>query len=198
MLAKILTGGFVLIMVGAVIAGAIAVLGPLEEHVSAQAGEGSRFNPGEHAGIAAESQGRGQAGQAPGYGQEQGQEQGQGLGRGQGQGQGQGRGQAEGLEPHAAPESETIEGVVVATDELVIETASGKTVQVGLGPIAYREALGFVLDTKQNVRISGYWEDGEFKATQLENLTTNQSIVLRDSSGRPMWAGQGRGKNRSS
>jgi hypothetical protein len=86
--------------------------------------------------------------------------------------------------------------VVVETDELFIETAEGETVQVGLGPSAYREAQGFVLQLEETVRINGYWEDDEFKAIQLENLTTGQSIVLRDTAGRPMWAGQGRGRNR--
>jgi hypothetical protein len=95
-------------------------------------------------------------------------------------------------------ELETIEGVVVETDELVIETPDGKTVLVGLGPSTYRESLGFVLQTGENVRVAGYWKDDEFKATQLEKLETGESIVLRDATGRPMWAGQGRGKNRTS
>jgi predicted N-acetyltransferase YhbS len=79
----------------------------------------------------------------------------------------------------------------------VIETAAGERIQVGLGPSAYREAQGFALKTGENVRVSGYWEDGEFKATELENQTTGQSIVLRALDGRPMWAGQGRGANRN-
>jgi hypothetical protein len=91
-----------------------------------------------------------------------------------------------------------IEGLVLAMDELVIETSSGTTVQVGLGPSFYRESQGFVLEVGANVRVSGYWEENEFKAAQVENLDTGQSIILRDASGRPMWAGQGRGKNRSS
>ena len=203
MLTKILTGGFVLLMVGAVIAGAIAVFSPSEEHVSAEARARGQLNAAEHAGNAPQGQGQGAGGQGQGLGRGQGQglgqsqEQGQALGQGQGQGLGQGR--AEGSETYTTPvDVETIEGVVIETNDLVIETASGETVQVGLGPIAYREAQGFVLETQQNVRVAGYWEDGEFKATLLENLTTNQSIVLRDSSGRPMWAGQGRGQNRNS
>jgi hypothetical protein len=101
------------------------------------------------------------------------------------------------LELEAAPlELETLEGVVVETDELVIEAADGKTVQVGLGPSTYRASLDFALQPGENVRVAGYWEAGEFKATQLESLDTGASIILRDATGRPMWAGQGRGKNR--
>ena len=85
-----------------------------------------------------------------------------------------------------------IEGFVVETDELVVETADGQTVQVGLGPSQYREDQGFVLNLGTQVRVSGYWEEDEFKAMQVEDLDTGESIVLRDVSGRPMWAGQGR------
>ena len=93
---------------------------------------------------------------------------------------------------------ETVEGIVVETDELVLETANGLTVQVGLGPSQYRASQGFVLNVNDAVRVTGYWEDDEFKATRVDNLENGTSIVLRDPSGRPMWAGQGCGQNRSS
>lgn len=206
MLTKILTGGFILIMIGALVAGAIAVFSPSEEaHAQANERE-TRFGQdaqaetrvGRGQGVSRQAQGQG-LGQSQGQGFEQGQGQGQSQALGQSQDwiQGQGRGR-EGSESKAASlEQTTLEGIVVETGELFIETAAGETVQVGLGPSAYRESLGFVLKLGDSVRVSGYWEDGEFKATQLENQTTGQSIVLRDPSGRPMWAGQGRGKNRS-
>jgi hypothetical protein len=87
---------------------------------------------------------------------------------------------------------ETVEGTVLETDELVVETADGQIVQIGLGPSHYREGQGFTLQVGDEVRVSGYWEDGEFKAGQVEILATGAHIVLRDASGRPMWAGQGR------
>ena len=43
--------------------------------------------------------------------------------------------------------------------------------------------------------MTGFYEDGEFKAGTVENLTTGETIVLRDEAGRPMWSGQGRLKN---
>jgi hypothetical protein len=185
MLTKILTGGFILIMIGAVVAGAIAILGPSDEAHGPSGAHGLAEGRGRDTGL-------GLGAQAKTFSE------GRGQGAG-GQRQGQGLGRTEGLYSEAAPqELETIEGSVVETDELVIETASGEIVQVGLGPSAYREAQGFVVQTGESVRVSGYWEDDEFKATELENQTTGQSIVLRDASGRPMWAGQGRGRNRTS
>ena len=217
MVKKVLVGAFLALMVGAIIAGAIALFGQ-----SADAHAYARTEAGEQGAVArrgANGQ-RGQAGDAqldcegP---QGEGQGQGRGAGRGteelqsgsslgspgqggrgqgeQGQGQGQGRGQGLSVEPQAAKADwQEIEGLVVETAELVVQTASGD-VQVGLGPSFYRDAAGFVLNVGDNVRVSGYWEDGELKAAQVENVDSGESIVLRDSSGRPMWAGQGRGKN---
>lgn len=229
MLKKILVGGLVLIMVGSVVAGAMALFAPSEEDCArtetrAQGqgfgqgaqGDGQRRGAeGSQAGARGEGQGQGigrDQGQAQvqrqGFGRDQGQAQGQGQqdqgqqGQGQGQGQqgqGQGSGRALDSETTAAPaEGDVIEGVVLETEDLVLETASGKKVQIGLGPGFYRESKGFVLQSGENVRVSGYWEDDEFKAAQVENLDTGESIVLRDANGRPMWAGQGRGKNRNS
>jgi hypothetical protein len=118
-----------------------------------------------------------------------------------GQDQGQrGQGQDGGLNGTCEPQAEleewvTVEGTVLQTLELVVETEDGETVQVGLGPSHYRDAQGFVLGVGDQVRISGYWEDGEFKAGQVENLTNGDTITLRDAYGRPMWSGQGRGNS---
>jgi hypothetical protein len=98
----------------------------------------------------------------------------------------------------APAEGEAIEGIVLEREELLVQTADGEKVHVGLGPSFYRESQGFDLQLGEEVRISGFWEGDEFKAATVENLSTGESIVLRDVSGRPMWAGQGRGKNRSS
>jgi hypothetical protein len=220
MLSKILTGGFILIMIGAVVAGAIAVFGSSQEgHAIAETRNGVRLDQGNQAEGLRGGQGRGVEAQVEGQGLGRGQGYGQGLdlddeqGQGQGLGQGQGRGQSlgsgqgsiqrqgsgVGQETYASPQDlETVEGEVVALEDLVIETAQGESVLVGLGPSAYRESQNFAVEIGQTVRVAGYWEDDEFKATQLENLTSGQSIVLRDATGRPMWAGQGRGKNRSS
>jgi hypothetical protein len=154
---------------------------------------------------------------APGGGYGRGQSQGQenqvsaaqsgDSGRGQGQGRagqvsaqqggGNGRGQGEASQAQPEPQADhsdwqTIEGTVLETSELVIETAEGQTVQIGLGPSHYREGQGFVLEVGEEVSVSGYYEDEEFRAGQVVKLATGESILLRDADGRPMWAGRGR------
>jgi hypothetical protein len=64
-------------------------------------------------------------------------------------------------------------------------------VLIGMGPTWYREEAGFVVQAGEQVRVRGFYEDGEFKAGTVENLSTAQQIQLRDATGRPGWAGRG-------
>lgn len=84
--------------------------------------------------------------------------------------------------------------VIEAGNELVVETAQGEIV-VGLGQASFREAAGFEVQVGDQVTVRGYDEDGEFKAGTVDNLTAGTSITLRDSTGRPMWAGNGNNRN---
>ena len=117
-----------------------------------------------------------------------------GAGNGNGNGQGGGFGQGQ-SEAETVADWETLAGTVVAMDdELIIETAEGQ-VTVGLGQSTYREEMGFTLEVGDEMLVTGFYEDGEFKAGTVENITTGQTIVLRDETGRPMWAGRGQLKN---
>ncbi|MDY6878071.1 MAG: hypothetical protein SWK90_17955 [Chloroflexota bacterium] len=109
-------------------------------------------------------------------------------GRGQSSGTGQGRN-----ETVRTVEWETLTGEVAVVDsEITVQTAEGD-VLVGMGQALYRE--GFALEVGNEVSVTGFHEDGEFKAGTIENLTTGETLVLRDETGRPMWAGRGRLKN---
>jgi hypothetical protein len=214
MLRKIVVGGLVAVMIAAVVIGVVQLVTPaaeaqgrgpgrtVEEGTSTgqsngrwgQAGGRNALVPDEGTALGAQGQGRGYGGQAAGASSDRAAaEQPQG-GHGQ-RGQGQG-GSASGIgtgEPQAeVQEWVTVEGTVIETAELVIETAQGEMVQVGLGPSHYREGQGFALSEGDQVRVSGYWEDGEFKAGEVENLDSGAKITLRDAYGRPMWSGQGR------
>ena len=109
-------------------------------------------------------------------------------GSGRNSGAGQGRN-----ETVRIVEWETLTGkVIIVDDEITIQTAEGQ-VLIGMGQSAYRE--GFALEVGDEITVLGFHEDGEFKAGTVENLTTGETIVLRDEAGRPMWSGQGRLKN---
>lgn len=224
MVKKIVAGVFVAAMIAALAIGIVRLMNApaqaqggsgrwvTDEGATARRGNGGQGGPsaGQAAASAAASATDEEAvaglQQASGQGRGSGAQGNQGSGgRGQGgQGQaGQGQaGQGQGGTANATgePQAEleewvTIEGTVLQTLELVVEIDGGETVQVGLGPSHYRDAQGFVLNVDDQVRISGYWEDGEFKAGEVENLTSGETIVLRDAYGRPLWSGRGRGSS---
>lgn len=184
MIQKIVAGLFILAMVGAIVAGGIALIRQAgEERSTGGRGQAERQT------IALQGQGRGNGQSTPNVEARPKQpERGSQTNR-----YGQGAGQRLNAQSDAVGvEWQTIVGTVRETVELVVETADGGTVQVGLGPSHYREAQGFSLDVGDRVSISGYWEEGEFKAAGVENLNTGDKIALRDVTGRPMWSGQGR------
>ena len=96
-------------------------------------------------------------------------------------------------ESDAATEWITVTGEVIACvdDELTIQTADGEVV-MHLGPEWYWEAEGIALNLGDEVEVTGFYESDEFEVAGIKNLTTGESVFLRDESGRPMWAGGGR------
>lgn len=96
-------------------------------------------------------------------------------------------------------ESVTYTGEVVqvpgAGIDLILATAEGE-MTIGTGP-NYLAGEGFVLAVSESVEITGFWEDGEFKAVTIVRLADGSTITLRDATGRPNWSGavrSGRGQ----
>ena len=58
-------------------------------------------------------------------------------------------------------------------------------------PLSYALEQGFASTIGDAVLLHGFDEDGEFKLGQVDNLTAGASVILRDASGRPGWAGRG-------
>lgn len=177
MLKRIAGTGLIVLLVGALIGGGAYILlrSDGEGGGAAYGGRGREAASGEL------SQPNGQQGQntdAGGYG---------GYGR-----QGQG-----GTTDSAALPAEawqTVDGIVVeAEDEIVLDTAEGK-ISFHLGPERYREDQTYLPQEGDPVRLSGFWEDETFEAASIENLDTGRTLTLRDQTGRPLWAGRGRGQ----
>lgn len=93
---------------------------------------------------------------------------------------------------------ETIQGVVIATEpELLLRTDAGE-VHIGMGPSFYwQDEAGFSAEVGDTISVFGYYEDDEFKAGEVRNLTTNAQVMLREMSGRPAWSGRGSRQNAS-
>lgn len=88
----------------------------------------------------------------------------------------------------------TVQGTVMsATDDLVeIRTEAGEVIPFEGQPLRFAIGQGFALQVGDAVTLSGFDEEGEFKLSQVTSLGSGASITLRDASGRPGWAGQGR------
>ncbi len=97
---------------------------------------------------------------------------------------------------HDGADMETIKGIILVSDsEILVRTAEGEEVLVGLGQAWYREQAGFAVAAGDEVSVIGFYEDGEFKAISVENMTTGATITLRDATGHPAWSGQGNRRN---
>lgn len=89
-------------------------------------------------------------------------------------------------------------GVIVALEdtEMTIETDSDETIHVELGPPHFWDEQGVTLATGDEVEVVGFYSQDEFMVSEITLVTTGDSILLRDTNGRPMWAGRG-GSGRS-
>jgi hypothetical protein len=111
-------------------------------------------------------------------------------------GDGSGVGQAE------VDEWVTLEGVVVRVDndELVVQTTDGQEILMDGRPWQFTQEQSFSVQVGDQVTLTGFYEDGDpstdrghiFEVGQIHNISNGQGVLIRDDSGRPLWAGRGR------
>jgi hypothetical protein len=106
-----------------------------------------------------------------------------------GTGDGTGTGQAQ------VDEWLTLEGSIASVDAnaLVVNTATGEQVVVENRPWSFAQEQGFVAEAGDQVTLSAFYEDGIIEVGTIADASNGQTVRLRDESGRPMWAGRGRG-----
>lgn len=96
----------------------------------------------------------------------------------------------------------TLDGVVVSVDsvELVVQTTDGQEILVDGRPWQFSQEQGFSVQVGDQVTLIGFYEDVDpstgsghsFEVGQISNASSGQVIVIREDSGRPLWAGRGR------
>jgi hypothetical protein len=77
---------------------------------------------------------------------------------------------------------------------VLLATADRGDVTVLTGPTRFLLDYGFEIRIGDRVSATAFpslWHDGVFVALQLANLTTDETLVLRDEVGRPMWSNHG-------
>jgi hypothetical protein len=200
MLKKMIIGGLVAILVGAVAVGVYDYV--RGDSTLAYQGANGRVTKSQPAADGRGSGNRGtggNGGNASGSQSRTGEAAGPAAGSGQAQGEGQGL--ADGSQvPQPQAEVEewvTVRGTVTAVEmnALNIVTSDGEAMLVQLGPEHYWAAQGVVFEAGDEVEITGFYEDGtSFNAGQVILLATEETLTLRDATGRPLWAGgPGRG-----
>jgi hypothetical protein len=88
----------------------------------------------------------------------------------------------------------TLGGTVVNVDSyaLIVETADGQEITMQGRPWLFAQDSGVAFQVGDQVQLLGFDEAGEFEVGRIANLTTGDSVLIRDESGRPLWAGGGR------
>jgi hypothetical protein len=116
---------------------------------------------------------------------------------GNGQGRGTATGDGTGIPQPEADVDEwvTIEGTVlhVDADAMVVQTAHGEEIVVEGRSWRFAQELTFSAGVGDQVTLLGFYEDGDFEVGHIADATNGRSVSLREESGRPMWAGRGRG-----
>jgi hypothetical protein len=106
-------------------------------------------------------------------------------------GQGNGGGNQTALLEAEVEEWLPLEGTVQSvTDEgLTLNLSDDEQILVEGRAWKYALESGFTTEVDNQILITGFYEDGEFKFGSLEDLSTGLEVTLRDTSGRPMWSG---------
>jgi hypothetical protein len=197
MVSKMATIGLLALLVIALVGGSAYILLRPDEAVAARSAAGQNGAGQNRDETAAGQQGYGFQGGARDQGQAGGGRGGNGSTGGERvsqQRQGGGEVLGEGAADHPAETWLTLSGWVVGLtgDELTVQTEEG-SVAVHLGPEWYWESEGITLHNEDRVAVTGFYEGDAFEVVEIENLRTQETVSLRDGTGRPLWTGRGRG-----
>ncbi|MBN1966053.1 MAG: hypothetical protein JW910_15495 [Anaerolineae bacterium] len=106
-------------------------------------------------------------------------------------------GAANAPEADIAPDSTerlALTGTVTSADAdvLLVASTAGDVLIEGRA-WRYAREQSFVAAPGEAITLEGFYEDGEFKVTQITNETRQTALLVRDASGQPMWGRGGHG-----
>ncbi|MBN2149112.1 MAG: hypothetical protein JW726_17130, partial [Anaerolineales bacterium] len=65
----------------------------------------------------------------------------------------------------------------------------GSSLEISRRPWRFALQLGFSTAPGNQLLITGFYENSEFKPVTIEDTTASVSVALRDTSGQPLWSG---------
>jgi hypothetical protein len=119
-----------------------------------------------------------------------------GQSRGSGNGTGSGSGGAFYSEDPEDHDQAVLTGLVAEkySESIMIEMDDASTIEIEGRTWRFVSESGFQLDEGDLVEMAGFFEDGEYKISTISNLTSDQTLLIRDETGRPYWSGGRSGK----
>ena len=84
----------------------------------------------------------------------------------------------------------TLTGTVASltSHEMIVTTPDDQSVEVARRPWRFAQEQGFEPEVGDQLRLEGFYENGEFEVSALTDLTKGQSVAIRDETGHPLWA----------
>jgi hypothetical protein len=88
----------------------------------------------------------------------------------------------------------TLEGfaATATADEMTFQADSGEQVLIEGRALRFIQEQGFAIQAGNRLRLTGFYEGGDFEVGAIDNLTSGLSVSIREEGGRPLWAGGGR------
>ncbi len=77
-------------------------------------------------------------------------------------------------------------------EALEINTGSAEILEIEGRSWRFAQELGYVPVEGNEVLVQGFYENGEFEVSIIQDLSSDQIYRLRDDYGKPMWGGGGR------
>jgi hypothetical protein len=79
----------------------------------------------------------------------------------------------------------------VSNSVLAVEMADGDQITIERRAWRFVQARGFSTEVGHEVTLVGFYDGASFEVGQISDVLTGATVLVRDDSGRPLWAGGG-------
>jgi hypothetical protein len=76
---------------------------------------------------------------------------------------------------------------------MTMSTPEGEIIAFQTGQPRFFAEQGITFQVGDEIVVIGFYENGQFKAGDITQVSTGLKVMLRDPNGRPLWAGPGNG-----
>ncbi|MGB2964649.1 MAG: hypothetical protein WBB69_11760 [Anaerolineales bacterium] len=77
------------------------------------------------------------------------------------------------------------------SDSLWVQSENSGNLEITGRAWRFAQESGYLPAVGNEVKLTGFYENGKFEASTIEDLTSGQIILLREDTGRPLWSGGG-------